>query len=180
MRAIFFVFLLLGSLYQSTHATMISHAFTNVAGNTWQAEYEVNNNSLPDAIYEFTIWYEFNIYENISVVATPADWDPLVVQPDPGLPDDGFFDALALGAVLTPGASLGGFIVQFDLIVGQMPSSHFYEAYWDTFSNPDTGFTVAAVTPPPNPTGIPEPSSSLLFMLGCLGLATRKCRLLGK
>ena len=31
-----------------------------------------------------------------------ADWDVIAVQPDPALPADGFFDALAL----SPGASL--------------------------------------------------------------------------
>jgi len=166
--------LLLGSIVACTaHATLITHEFTNLGGNTWQAEYVVSNDTLAVAIEDVTIWYDLGVYENIVAVAAPPGWDPLAVQPDPLLPDDGFYDALALAAPLSPGASLGGFVVQFDLVGATAPDSQFYEVFWNGFFDSDSGFTVPAQTTP-GPVAMPEPGSLWLAALGTLGLARRR------
>ena len=166
--------LLLGSVVAgTTHATLITHEFTNLVGNTWQAEYVVANDTLAVAIEEITIWYELGVYENIVAVGAPPDWDPLAVQPDPLLPDDGFYDALALGAPLAAGSSLGGFVVQFDLIGATAPDSQFYEVFWNGFFDSDSGFTVPAQSGP-GPIAMPEPGSLWLAALGSLGLVRRR------
>jgi hypothetical protein len=166
--------LLLGSIVACTaHATLITHEFTNLGGNTWQAEYVVTNDTLAVAIEDVTIWYDLGVYENIVAVTAPPGWDPLAVQPDPLLPDDGFYDALALVAPLAPGASLGGFVVQFDLVGATAPDSQFYEVFWNGFFDSDSGFTVAAQTTP-GPVPMPEPGSLWLAALGTLGLARRR------
>ncbi|MEQ8659663.1 MAG: PEP-CTERM sorting domain-containing protein [Gammaproteobacteria bacterium] len=165
---------LLGTIVAgSAHATVITHEFTHLGGNTWEAEYVVSNDTLAVAIEEITIWYESGVYENIVAVAAPTDWDPIAFQPDPLLPDDGFYDALALGAPLDPGASLGGFVVQFDLVGASAPDSQFYEVYWGSFFDSESGFTVAAQTGP-GPMAMPEPGTLWLAALGTLGLARRR------
>ena len=77
-------------------AATITFDAVNVAGNTWRYDYSVANTSVSDSIEEFTVFFALGLYSNLSVSATPADWDSLVIQPDPALPADGFFDSLAL------------------------------------------------------------------------------------
>lgn len=165
---------LLGSIVaDSAHATIINHEFAHLGGNTWEAQYVVSNDTLSVAIEEITIWYEVGVYENIVAVAAPTDWDPIAIQPDLLLPDDGFYDALALGAPLSPGASLGGFVVQFDLVGATAPDSQFYEVFWNGLFDSDSGFTVPAQAGP-GPIATPEPGSLWLVVLGTLGLARRR------
>jgi hypothetical protein len=68
----------------------------------WQYEYVVS-----DYMFEvdqgFSIYFDPALYANLQdPLEVNADWDVIAVQPDPALPADGFFDALAL----SPGASL--------------------------------------------------------------------------
>jgi hypothetical protein len=100
------------------HATSVSFDVTHIAGNTWEDTYTVANDMLAVDIEELTVFFDVGLFENLSMPAAPADWDPLVIQSDPGLPDDGFYDALALVAGIAPGDSLGGFSVRFDFLGG--------------------------------------------------------------
>ena len=94
-------------------ATITSLA-TNVTGSTWVYDYTVNNDSLGLAIEEFTVFFDPVLYQTLSVAGSPVDWDSIVVQPDLQLPDDGFFDLLALAGGIGVGSSLSGFSVQFE------------------------------------------------------------------
>jgi len=136
---------------QIAFATTITYDVNNISGTTWTYDFEVFNDSLSSGLEEFTVFFEVNAYQNLSVVATPSGWDPLAIQPDPTLPDDGFFDALALTAGgLVPGDSLGGFIVQFDFLGIGTPGSQAFDVVDPvTFATLDSGFTQAAVVPVP-------------------------------
>ena len=88
------------------------------------------------------------------------------------LPDSGFFDSLALGTGLLPGASLGGFLVEFDWLgVGAPGAQSFTIVDPSTFATLDSGLTSLVSDPP---TGVPEPSTLGLLVLGLAGIAARR------
>jgi len=153
------------------HATSISYDVSSLGGTGWEYTYTVANDTLGADIEEFTIWFDLALYGNLVATATPADWDPLVIQPDPGLPDDGFYDALALVAGIAPGDSLGGFSVSFDYLGRGTPGAQLFEVIDPaTFDLLDDGTTVrAAAGPGPSP-AIPEPATGLLLGMGLAGL----------
>lgn len=158
--------LLLSLLSFSVSAATINTELINISGNTWQAEYTVENNLLVSTIDEFTIWFDLGLYENISTVSTPVDWDPIIIQPDASIPDDGFYDVLALVTGIASGDSLGGFRVSFDWLGGNNPTSQFFEIIEpSTFGVLEAGQTTISTT------AIPEPLSIILLASGLAGIA---------
>jgi hypothetical protein len=149
---------------QTANATLISYEVINLAGNSWEYTYTVGNDTLGVDIEEFSVFFDLGLFANLIVGATPADWDPLVLQPDPAVPDDGLYDALALSAGITPGALLGGFSLRFDFLGEGAPGPQFFEILdAATFNVLDSGFTARAVA-------VPEPGTMGLMALGLLML----------
>ena len=124
----------------------------------WQYTYEAANMSLTGPIEEFTIWFEYGLYDNLAVeTASPMadNWDEIVMQPEPVLEDDGAYDAKALGVGIGVGQSVGGFAVSFDWLGDGQPGSQLYEIIDPaTFETIDSGMT------------IPEPATLILLGLG--------------
>jgi hypothetical protein len=89
----------------------VAYTATEIGGSIWQYDYTLSN-PLLDPASEFTIFFDLNKYSNLTVRASPGTWSSLVVQPDAGLPADGFFDTLSLNGGLLPGKSQSGFSVQ--------------------------------------------------------------------
>ncbi len=87
-----------------------------------------------------------------------ADWDAIVLQPDPLLPAAGFYDALAL--VSTPSLA-GPFAVTFDWLGEGAPGSQTFTIYDASFAPIVVGETV------------PEPGTAALLAVGLLCLARR-------
>ena len=167
------VFILLFLNFSTASAAIITANLINTSGSSWQAEYTVENDTLKSDIEEFTIWFDVGLYENISIVSTPADWSPLVVQPDASIPDGGFYDASISGAGISSGSDLGGFTVEFDWIGGSASMSQFYEIIDpSTFDTLEFGYTDTVIeTTSSTASPIPEPSSIALFLLGFAGFA---------
>ena len=132
-------------------ATLIETQLVNVTGNTWQAEYTISNTTLGTAIEEFVVYYTLGLYENVSAVSAPTDWDPLIAQPDAFIPDDGFYDVLALGAGIGVNQSLSGFVVSFDWLgSGQPLMAQSFEILDPiSFTVLDTGLTQINTVPEP-------------------------------
>ena len=144
----------------AAQATLISFEVDNIAGNTWEYSYTVENDSLGIDIEEFTIFFDVGLYENLALASAPTGWDPLAVDPLPVLLFDGFYDALALGPGLAPGGSLGGFSVLFDFLGSGTPDSQQFEIIDpNTFQALEFGTTSVALS-------IPEPGSAPLFAIG--------------
>jgi hypothetical protein len=152
-----------------TQATVINSAYTPLAGTVWLVELTVVNDGDPASITNFTV--NFPSFTNLVLVATPASWDTLLIQPDPELPANGFLDSLAPtpADALTVG-SLGGFRVQFNFggIPGALP-----------FVISDSSFTVlfSGLT---TVTAVPEPTALLMAALGLgvvvgLGISRSRC-----
>ena len=122
----------------------------------------------------FSIFFNPAQYASLAVTAMPsADWDVIALQPEPALPDDGLYDALAL----VSGASLANpFTVTFRWLGGAdlAPGAQTFTVnQFDSagaLSVLETGRTVALE----NPATVPEPSTLALIALGAIGFAARR------
>ena len=143
-------------------AAVVSFKSTLLGGNQWKYDYTVVAAAADPTIDEFTIFFNSTRYSNLSVAAAPLGWDPLVIQPDAGIPSDGFFDALTLVVGISPGTSLGGFAVSFDFLGTGTPGAQRFDIVDpNTFATLTSGLTTAAVVNPPT-SDVPEPNALAL------------------
>lgn len=156
------LFSLLGA---SAYATTVSYAVNNLAAHTWRYDFSVDNNTLGIPITEFTIFFDAANFSNLEVAQSPLTWDPVIAQPDTGLPDDGYFDALALADGIAPGAKLGGFSVLADFAGTGTPGAlRFTIVDPVNFAVPlEAGVTI-----------VPVPGALALFASGLLGMGWRR------
>lgn len=152
-------------------AAQVSYTATHVGGTVWSYAYVVNNNAGAADILELTLYFDPVRYSNLGPGSAPAGWDPLLIQPDGAIPDDGFFDVLATGPGIGAGASLAGFSVQFDFAGAGAPGAQLFEIVDPgTFAVIDSGMTTALLPPG----AVPEPSTLALAGLGLLAFAMRR------
>lgn len=99
--------------FGAADAAYIQGDLSRVGGNTWDVSITVDADpALP--IESFTVYFDWAHVSNLTVWATPLDWDSIVVQADSALASDGYYDALALATGITAPKALGGFIARFD------------------------------------------------------------------
>ena len=124
-----------------------------LGSNQWQYSYDVINTSPDFIIEEFTIFFDADLYENISIdgIQPPTpDWDILVWNSAfAGSP--GGYDALTMGNGILQGQTVSGFSVVFDWLGTGFPGSQYYEIV-----NPfnysevlESGQTASSVIPAP-------------------------------
>ena len=161
-------------LARNAGAVTITSTLDDLGSGRYEYGYEVLNDDLAVAIDEFTIFFDLGLYENLAVTASPAGWDSLSVEPDPGLPDDGFFDSCSSifcfgsGLGITPGTALGGFSVAFDYLGAGLPGSQYFQIVDPlTFGVLGEGFTEPAVS-------VPEPGTLSLLLAGLFVFVRRK------
>ncbi|MBQ5946805.1 hypothetical protein [Massilia sp. ST3] len=154
-----------------SNAAVITYTNTQLAGDRWRTEYTVKADA-GESIEEFTLFFAVPDYANLSVHASPLDWSSIAVSPDPALPADGFFDALALSSPLANGASLSGFVVEYDFLGAGKPGVQSFDIVDPlSFATISSGRTAPAVVTPP-PTGVPAPGTLALLAIGAI-LLTR-------
>ena len=154
----------------TARATTITYEATDLADITpgedlWQYRYLVSGVTFPLGS-GFDIFFPLaNGFLAGDLTNTPspnADWDTIALQPDPGLLDDGRYDALAL----VNNASLAdAFVMDFVWRGTGAPGSQRFEIFDDTFAVIDEG-----ITSPAGGTPVPEPGTlTLLVGPGLLG-----------
>ncbi len=155
-------------------AAQISGQYNPLSGNAWQLSLTVSNDGSLSSIPGFSVYFDSTLFSNLASPLAPATWDPLLLQPIPGIAD-GLFDAYVYddADALTPGQSIGGFSLTFDYLGSGAPGALPFEIYEiDLAGNfvllGDGTVTIQAV---------PEPASLWLTALGLAALPlVRKSR----
>ena len=162
---------LLLTLSLAAHAGKVDSTYTPLGGNQWSVAFSVTNTGEPAPVSEFTVYFAEGLFANLAVTGSPSTWDSIVIQPDSGLPADGFFDALVLDQAdaLENGESQSGFSMTFDFLGAGIPGAL-------PFDFLDANFTVIAsgrTTLPDDGGGtIPEPETWLL-VVGAIAVSLR-------
>ena len=152
-------------------AASISVTFQHLAGSQWMGDFVVTGDGSPSVINDFTIYFPDASFAALSLGASPAGWDSLIVQPDTALHSPGFLDSLALGTGIGVGASVGGFEVKFNFLGAGSPLPLRFDINDANFHAVYSGLTtVTAVA------AVPEPETAWLLLLGLGALAGRRVR----
>lgn len=164
-----FVFLSARCVF-GTPMTEIQYEIADIGAGRWQYTYDVYNISLTEEVEEFTIWFDYELYDNLIIVTgilepPLSSWDEIVVQRERVLKDDGYYDAVSVASNIGIGESVSGFSVSFDWLGTGNPGSQFYEIIDPvTFGTIESGYT------------IPEPATWLLLLTGVAFLRFRQNR----
>ena len=111
----------------TAHAGVVDYLATSLGGSLWRYDYTINNTTPSIGFDELTVYFDVATFRLLSNAIAPIDWDPLVVQPDAGLPTNGFFDALNLDGLLGDGASVSGFSVSFEYLGAGRPGAQAFD-----------------------------------------------------
>lgn len=156
-------------LTPAAQALTITHvaqdmADVNPGEDLWRYTYQVSGHTFT-AGEGFSIFFDPTLFGALSNPTGNADWDILTLQPDPILPGDGLFDALAL----VNGASLADpFSVDVVWLGQGAPGGQAFVLYDETFATIGSGISVSGGT-------VPEPATALLMLAG-LGALSRARR----
>lgn len=155
--------------------TLIMYEASNLGSDRWQYEYTVTNNSFTEGISEFTIWFDYDFYDNLVIETMDTSsgiWDEIVSQPlyiSPFDPFDGMYDALALDESIAVGQTVSGFTVSFDWLGTGNPMSQDYEII-----NPETFETIGQGSTLTDAIVIPAPGAFILCVIGVSIINLRK------
>jgi hypothetical protein len=162
------------TLCVGAHAGKVDSTYTSLGGNQWSVAFTVTNTGEPAPVSEFTVYFAEGLFANLSVTGSPGTWDSIVIQPDSGLPADGFFDALVLDQAdaLDNGESQSGFSMTFDFLGTGAPGALLFDFLDADFQLLSTGRTTVPDDGGGGGGTVPEPSAMGLVLLG-LCAATR-------
>jgi len=133
--------------------------------NLWRYDYIVRDFPFSQN-QSFTIYFDRLLYRDLESPppSVGPDWDVLTLQPDPNLPDNGAYDALAL--IDNPSLAPPFSVSFLYLGTGSPGSQRFDINQFDVNGNLqrilDTGFTQPMIPEP----AIPEPATGLLCFSG--------------
>jgi hypothetical protein len=156
------------------HAAAVTATYTPVAGPVWSVDLKVENDGALPRIGGFTVYFDEASFGALSLQASPAAWDSLVVQPDPAIPDAGFLDAFAIDAAdeLAAGQSIGHWTLQFEYLGSSLPGALSFDIVDREFNVLFSGSSSVVL-----PVAVGEPGSLALLAAGGLaGAAFRRGR----
>ena len=162
-----FIICLLGP-FGFAQQTQINYQTQQLIDNRWSYTYEVCNINLAQGVQEFTIWFDFGLYNNLAIETSGTlanNWNEIIWQPNSVIGDAGGYDALGVGFNIGAGESISGFAVGFDWNGTSVPGSQFYQIINPlTFETIESGYT------------IPEPATCILLLSGVLLIKRKNIR----
>lgn len=148
------------------HSAVVQSESTFLGGSSWRYDYTITHTGDTPDFDEVTIYFDPSSYSALSAGVAPAGWDPLVIQPDNGIPADGFFDVLNLGGLLSVGDSFSGFSITFNYLLNDAPGVQSFDLYDSSdFSLVGSGRTSVA-----GANAVPEPESLVLALTALAGI----------
>lgn len=153
----------------ASHAAVVTSHYTQGTGSSWTVDLAVSNDDgAPPLLSGFTIYFGETLFTGLQLLASPASWDSLVVQPDPAAPGAGFLDAFVLdpAEALAQGQSQTGFHLAFDYLGQGTPQSLFFEIVDANYAVLASGQSIVTFAPQ----AVPEPGSLLLAGLALAAL----------
>lgn len=153
-------------------AAGVQYSLTSLGSNAWRYDYTLNNTGPTLSFDEITIYFDLPNVLSIDSFVAPTGWDPIVVQPDTGLPASGFVDALHTAGNV-PAGTFSGFSAEFHYAPGLTPAAQMFELLLSSTFEVlvrDQTTKVAIITPVPEP----ETYALMLSGLGVLGWAARR------
>lgn len=163
LKSLFLSIILILGLTQISYATIIAYDIDNLAGNSWEYTYTVTNDTLSSSIEEFTIYFDYDFYQNLNVTSSVSGWDIIVGEPYVALSWDGFYDALGSPGI-SHGSKMSGFSVSFAWLGTGTPGSQSFDIVNPLdYTTLDSGQTIPAAP-------VPEPSTLLLTGAGLAGV----------
>jgi hypothetical protein len=154
----------------TAQAALVEYSLTALGGDVWRYDYSLSNIGPAVNFDEFTVYFDVPGVTGITALATPSGWSSLVVQPDPLLPDAGYFDVLNLSGPVPAGSVISGFSVSFSYLAGLTPGAQRFDLVLsEPFQTVASGVTSAA----PSAVPLPIPAALLLFGLGVGALGGR-------
>jgi len=166
---------LLGMLATASPAALLTTHYTHGSGNRWTVELALtNDDGTPPSIQAFSAYFDEALFANLTLLASPAAWDTLVLQPSTTIPAPGFLDALVADPAdgLGVGGQAGGFRVQFDFLGTRAPGALQFDVHDPlTFEVITSGTSIDAPG-----LAVPEPASMLLAGIALAALAATGLR----
>lgn len=146
---------MLSSVALSAPSASILYQETDLGEGLWQYDYTFENTS--DSEYLYSVWLDFDTFYNITDPVLSDTWvgNWGAVSPTDYLEihSNDFADDIA------PGDLLGGFTFTVDSQIGSVPFTVYFDDH-DGTRTYATGLIAAAATV------VPEPVSSMLFIIG--------------
>jgi hypothetical protein len=161
---------LLSALATASPAALLTTHYAHVSGTSWTVDLALtNDDGTPPAIEAFTAYFDEAWFANLQLLASPAGWDTIAVQPSTTIPAAGFIDALVMDPAhaLGLGDQAGGFRVRFDFLGSDAPGALAFDVHDPlTFDVITSGTSVDL----PAPT-VPEPASAWLAFIALAAAA---------
>ena len=107
------------------HAAVVEHELENKGNNLYTAKFSLRNDG-SENIEAFTLYFENDLHNDISILFSPPSWDAFAVDPDIifGTPEPGFADFYTSSNPLPPGSTLENIQLSF-LWIGNDELSNF-------------------------------------------------------
>lgn len=154
----------------AAHAVEVTASREHLGGNRWLYEYELD--AFPYATgYGFTVYFDPEQFASLTVAAPAphADWNAVVLQPDPGLGAEGYYDAQALFDDATVDTV---FRVSFDWLGIGLPGPQPFEV-----REPEPSFDVveSGMTVVPEPAVLAQHAGTLLSLAAMAARGRSRC-----